>query len=100
MNNGESALPHLFDERGRNLWPRLRHFDEDIPPDFMHYKRKSKAYKAATALGWAQPWPAYIGFLGCIIILIFTSAMWWNNPATFTNVAMAYGAVRKHFDFL
>jgi hypothetical protein len=94
MNNGESALPHFLDERGLNLWPRLRVFDEEIPANYLHYKRKTKAYKAVTALGWAQPLPAYVGFLGSITILIFTSAMWWNSPATFTKVAMAYGAVR------
>jgi hypothetical protein len=47
---------------------------------------------------WAQPIPAYIGLIGCVIIVfVFTSAAWWDTPVDFTIVATVYGAVSSLF---
>jgi amino acid permease len=58
------------------------------------YKRSSSKYKSYTLLSWLQPWVAWAGLVGCIVVFAFSSATWWNKPASFTKVAVAYAAVR------
>ncbi|KAK0645438.1 amino acid permease-domain-containing protein [Cercophora newfieldiana] len=41
-----------------------------------------------------QPWPATVGFLGCVIVSISASAPWWAKPARTRDVLAAYGPVR------
>jgi len=62
------------------------------------YNRNSTLYRHSTFFSWAQPIPAYIGLIGCfIIVFIFTSATWWDTPVDFTKVANVYGAVSSLF---
>ncbi|KAK0707342.1 amino acid permease-domain-containing protein [Lasiosphaeris hirsuta] len=59
------------------------------------YARSHKRYaKQVSGLGVAiQPWFAWAGFLGCIIVFISASAPWWSRPATPRDVIAAYGPV-------
>lgn len=60
---------------------------------YPQYKRNSGIYRSYTFFGWLQPWVAWVGLIGCILVFVFSSAPWWSKPATFTKVAVAYAAV-------
>jgi len=56
------------------------------------YIRSSSRYKSYTFFSWLQPWVAWAGLIGCIVVFAFSSATWWSTQATFTKVAVAYAA--------
>jgi amino acid transporter len=73
---------------------RLDRCSEHLTGRYARYNRKDPNYKPVTLLSWAQPVPAYVGLIGCVVIVFgFTSAVWWDTPVTFAKVATAYGAV-------
>lgn len=57
--------------------------------------RQRPQYQHKTLLGKLQPAAAYLGLVGCVVILAFVSAAWWDDRATFAKVAIGYGPVRK-----
>ncbi|RDH15645.1 amino acid transporter [Aspergillus niger ATCC 13496] len=65
--------------------PRLRYHDRP------QYIRLHEKYTPRGSLLILQPLQAWIGLIGCITIFAFSSATWWNEDATVTEVAMAYG---------
>ncbi|RAH57611.1 amino acid transporter [Aspergillus piperis CBS 112811] len=65
--------------------PRLRYHDRP------EYIRLDEKYIAKGSLRILQPLQAWIGLIGCITIFAFSSATWWSETATVTEVAMAYG---------
>jgi yeast amino acid transporter len=71
----------------------LKICDDALSTNYPYYQRHSSAYKPYTFFGWFQPWVAWIGLTGCILVFVFSSATWWSTPASFTKVAVAYGAV-------
>lgn len=70
----------------------LKICDDALSTNYPYYQRHSSAYKPYTFFGWFQPWVAWIGLTGCILVFVFSSATWWSTPASFTKVAVAYGA--------
>jgi len=68
--------------------------DKDLSANHSFYQRHSADYKPYTFFSWAQPWIAWMGLIGCILVFCFSSATWWNTPVNFTKVAVAYAAVR------
>ncbi|TID16437.1 amino acid transporter [Venturia nashicola] len=73
-------------------WIKICKKDLERDSNFKHFSRGCEQYKAHTLLDWAQPWIAYIGLTGCILVFAFTSAAWWDTPVTFSKVAVAYAA--------
>lgn len=62
-------------------------------PQCESQRRRSENYKSYTFLGFAQPYVAWLGLIGCILVFGFASATWWSSPADLTKVAVAYAAV-------
>ena len=63
--------------------------------DYARYDRRAKTYQPYTVFAFAQPIPAYVGAIGCfLVVFVFGSAPWWNGKATFYTVAVSYAAVR------
>jgi amino acid transporter len=76
---------------------RLEICDNGLKAQHSHYRRQSPQYKSYTFLSWAQPYIAWLGLIGCVLVFSFTSAMWWSSPANLTKVAIAYAVVRPLF---
>src|SRR5438045_2056164 len=74
-------------------WQDICDKDLRASPQYESWRRKSADYKSYTFLGFAQPYIAYLGLLGCILVFGFASATWWSTPADLTKVAVAYAAV-------
>lgn len=87
-----SCIPHVVQLIG---YYRIKICRKDLDRDsnFQHFSRGCVQYKAHTLLDWAQPWIAWIGILGCVLVFAFTSVAWWDTPVTFSKVAVAYAAV-------
>ncbi|KAF2097248.1 amino acid transporter [Rhizodiscina lignyota] len=66
--------------------------DADIANNYPAYKRLGPTHKAYTFLGFAQPFLAYAGLIGCVLVLAFASATWWDTQPSFTKIAVAYAA--------
>jgi amino acid transporter len=66
--------------------------DEGLKTKHQHYRRHSSQYTSWTFLFIFQPYIAWLGLAGCILVFGFTSATWWSTPATFAKVAVAYAA--------
>lgn len=64
----------------------------DVPNEMPQYHRNSRTHKAWTVFGFAQPFMAWLGILGCAVVLAFASATWWDTPPSFAKVAVAYAA--------
>lgn len=51
-------------------------------------------YKFRTLLCWAQPIPAYIGLISCLLIVfVFATASWWNGGEKSDAVLSAMAGV-------
>ena len=72
---------------------RLRMCHEDVKADWPTFVRNVPGYKPWTLLMTGQPAVAYLGLIGCFLVFGFASATWWDNPATISKVAVAYGSV-------
>jgi hypothetical protein len=59
------------------------------------YRRDSPDYGVSTLLSWLQPFTAYLGLAGCILVFVSVSTTWWSTEVSFAKVAIAYGAVSK-----
>lgn len=58
------------------------------------YARWAATSQSSTFLEGIQPLPAWIGFIGSLLIVfIFTTATWWSTPFTLQKFAAAYGSV-------
>lgn len=64
----------------------------DVPAEMPDYNRNSRTHKAYTFFGFAQPFMAWLGLVGCLAVLAFSSATWWDTPPSFAKVAVAYAA--------
>ena len=75
---------------------RLRKHRDSIAQVYPEHNRWRDTSQASTILGGLQPVIAWLGMIGCLVIVfIFTTATWWSTPADFSKVAIAYGAVRS-----
>ena len=74
--------------------PRLKLCDDELERRYPEYRRESNSYKPRTFFMAIQPVPAVLGLVGCLLFFGFTSATWWDTPATFPKVAVAFAAVR------
>ena len=73
---------------------RLRKHNDSIASVYPEHNRWRETSQASTFLGGLQPVIAWLGLIGClVIVLVFTTATWWSTPADFSKVAVAYGAV-------
>lgn len=62
---------------------------------FNHISHRNTAIPFSSVLASAQPKPAAFGFLFCIIIvLVFSTAGWWNQGETTIDIWVAYVGVR------
>ena len=73
---------------------RLRKHKDSIAQVYPEHNRWRNTSQASTILGGLQPAIAWLGLIGCLIIVfVFTTATWWSTPVDFSKVAVAYGAV-------
>ncbi|KUJ15957.1 uncharacterized protein LY89DRAFT_697946 [Mollisia scopiformis] len=61
-------------------------------PQYESWRRKSPDYKSYTFLAFAQPYIAWLGLIGCLLVFGFASATWWHTSPDLTKVAVAYAA--------
>ena len=74
---------------------RLRKHRDSIAESYPEHNRWRSTSQASTILGGLQPVIAWIGMIGCLVIVfVFTTATWWSGGVKFSKVAIAYGAVR------
>ena len=74
---------------------RLRKHRDSIAQVYPEHNRWRGTSQASTILGGLQPVIAWLGLIGCLVIVfVFTTATWWSTPIDFSKVAVAYGAVR------
>lgn len=65
-----------------------------LTAEYRPYLRQAGCdYLANNFLLSLQPFTAWVGLMGVILIFIIASAMWWDTPATPAKVFAAYGAV-------
>ena len=75
---------------------RLRKHSDSIAQVYPEHNRWRSTSQASTILGGLQPVIAWLGMIGCLVIVfVFTTATWWSTPVDFSKVAIAYGAVRN-----
>ena len=73
---------------------RLRKHKDSIAQYYPEHNRWRGTSQASTILGGLQPVIAWLGLIGCLVIVfVFTTATWWSTPVDFSKVAVAYGAV-------
>ena len=72
---------------------RLRICDDGLSEHHQRFQRNSAHFTPYTFFAWFQPWVAWIGLVGCLVVFVFVSATWWSTAPNFTKVAEAYGAV-------
>ena len=73
---------------------RLHKHRDTIAERYPEHNRWRGTSQASTFLAGLQPFVAYFGLIAClVIVLVFTTATWWDTPADFKKVAVAYGAV-------
>ena len=74
---------------------RLQKHRDSIAQVYPEHNRWRGTSQASTILGGLQPFIAWLGMIGCLVIVfVFTTATWWSTPVDFSKVAIAYGAVR------
>ena len=83
--------------RGLNVCDiRLRKHSDTIAQVYPEHDRWRSTSQASTILGGLQPVIAWLGLLGClVIVLVFTTATWWSTPVDFNKVVTAFSAVRN-----
>jgi hypothetical protein len=48
--------------------------------DYAKYNRWENTSESSTALADFQPFIAYVGLIGCLLVVfVFSSALWWNG---------------------
>ncbi|KAF1846862.1 uncharacterized protein K460DRAFT_362993 [Cucurbitaria berberidis CBS 394.84] len=72
------------------IW--LKHCKKHLVGDYEQFRRSTGTYKPFTLLAFAQPLPAIISIVGCLIVFAFCSATWWDKEVTFSKVAIGYAA--------
>lgn len=61
---------------------------------YCRFNRTSSSWQARTLLGFYQPLLAYVGLIGCLLmVFVCTSALWWESDATITKIMAAYASV-------
>ncbi|KAK3175307.1 hypothetical protein OEA41_002554 [Lepraria neglecta] len=76
-----------------SVWHKTGVPMETIAQLYPEYNRWRGTGQASTFLAGLQPAIAWFGLIACLIIVfVFTTATWWNTPADFKKVAVAYGA--------
>src|SRR5438034_4474721 len=86
------GLRHHADQDDNPLL-RLKICDEALSASYPEFKRDAPEYTPRTLLMSFQPALGWCGLLGCLVFFAFTSATWWDTPANFSKVAVAYAAV-------
>lgn len=71
----------------------LRICDDGLSEHHQRFQRDSAHFTPYTFFAWFQPWVAWIGLVGCLVVFVLVSATWWSTAPNFTKVAEAYGAV-------
>lgn len=70
---------------------RLRREDERFEK---YSRRRNNKHWYRSLLGPSQPVPAYIGLVSCsMIVLVLSTATWWNHDITGQKVGVAYAGV-------
>ena len=93
--HGQSLMHESLDVLNANIYNiRLRKHKDSIASAYPEHNRWRKTSQASTFLGGLQPVIAWLGLIGCLVIVfVFTTATWWSTPVNFSKVAVAYGAV-------
>ena len=42
-----------------------------------------------------QPWTAWAGIIGILLVFIFVTAMWWDTPPSADKILAGLGPVRR-----
>ncbi|KAF2132837.1 hypothetical protein P153DRAFT_309538 [Dothidotthia symphoricarpi CBS 119687] len=72
------------------LW--LKKCRQCLVGEYEQFLRNGNKYEPYTVLAFMQPIPAIVAIAGCLVILGFCSATWWDLKATFSKVAIGYAA--------
>ena len=76
---------------------RLEIHQENLTGAFAKYDRGTTVNKHdqfTSVLCYFQPAVAWLGLIGCLsVVLVFSSASWWNGNVTAKKVAVAYAGV-------
>jgi amino acid transporter len=88
------ALSLIFSVRydPRTDFNRLKRCNQHLIDDYRQFKRGTNSYKPYTVLAFAQPLPSIVAVAGCLVVLVFCSATWWDHKVTFSKVAIGYAA--------
>lgn len=70
---------------------------KQLPPEYNRWHPQPVRFpwhESRPLLASIQPVPAWLGLIGCLLIVtVLTSATWWNGEVSFTKVAEAYAGV-------
>ena len=77
-------------------WFWFRQHKDHISERYPEHDRLGLQSQARTLLAPLQPLQAFVGVIGCLVIVfILTTAVWWTKPAQFRDVASTFGAVSQ-----
>ena len=71
---------------------RLKRCKNSLINEWQKYDRSNPNYEPYTVLRRLQPLPAIVAIAGCIVVIAFCSATWWDSKTTVSKVAVAYSA--------
>jgi amino acid transporter len=74
-----------------NLY-RLKRCNQNLVEKYQQFSRSDGSYRPFTVLAFLQPLPAIAAITGCVIVLAFCSATWWDKDITFSKVAIGYAS--------
>ena len=75
-------------------WFWFRQHKSHIKQTYPEHDRLGPDSQAKTLVAPLQPLQAFVGLIGSIcIVFVFTTAIWWNEPAKPREVASVFGAV-------
>ena len=77
-------------------WFWFRQHKDHIRATYPEHDRLGLQSQARTLLAPLQPLQAFIGVVGCtVIVFVLTTAVWWSKPASFPKIASVFGAVSR-----
>lgn len=74
-----------------NSLNRLKRCEQNLVDKYEKFNRSDGLYPF-TVLAFLQPLPAIAAITGCVIVLAFCSATWWDKDITFAKVAIGYAS--------
>jgi hypothetical protein len=90
----ESSMEQMLTFRFRLFLHKDKLTDEYLI--YNRWESSGDIKRYSSLLAYFQPVVAWLGLLGCfLVVCIFSTASWWNGDITFKKVAVAYGGVSR-----